>query len=312
MIDGHASLDPREVGARQRRQGDLVVPGPGQAVAHHPVHLLGRALAHGPGDHPGLAEPTPPRASPEDLDVEPVVDHLDQRHELLLGVRPLPQVGDGALLHTLGHAPPARSHPGQAPSTRSAARSTRARRPREPGPGPGEGRRDAPAPDARHVPITSVSSPTASSPSPRTKASTKSARGSGLKAQWPPATTRGCDGVAVRAAHRHPGQVDQVEDVGVGQLGREVEGQHVEVRRRQARPPARTAGRRRPAWPPPCRSTGRRRARPRRRSARSGSRRGSGGPGWAARSRRCRGRASSQATRPGPWTGRCAPSSPPM
>ncbi len=72
-------------------------------------------------------------------------------------------------------------------------------------------------------------SPTASSPSPRTKQSTKSARGSGLKAQWPPATTSGS--VAPRSrADRQPGEVEEVEDVGVDELRREVEGQDVEAR----------------------------------------------------------------------------------
>ena len=61
--------------------------------------------------------------------------------------------------------------------------------------------------------------------------------------------------------------------------------------------PPRRAGRRPTAWPPPCPSTGRRTARPRRRHARSGSRRGSGGPGWAGRSRTCRGTRSSHAHR---------------
>ena len=36
---------------------------------------------------------------------------------------------------------------------------------------------------------------------------------------------------ALRAADRHAGQIDAVEDVGVDQLGREVEGQQVEVGR---------------------------------------------------------------------------------
>ena len=96
----------------------------------------------------------------------------------------------------------------------------------------------------------------------------------------------------VRSAPRtaSPGQVDQVEHVGVDELGREVEGQHVEGAGRAGGSPPRTAGRRPPAWPPPCRSTGRRCAPPGRRAGRSGSRRGSADPGWAARSRRCRGR----------------------
>ncbi len=76
--------------------------------------------------------------------------------------------------------------------------------------------------------MTSFSSPTTSSPSPSTKASTKSASGSGLKAQWPPAITSASAPVPVRGAQREAGEVDQVDDVGVDELGGEVEGQHVE------------------------------------------------------------------------------------
>ena len=47
---------------------------------------------------PGLAEAAAPGAAPEDLDVEAVVHDLGERHELLLRVRPVGQVGDGALL----------------------------------------------------------------------------------------------------------------------------------------------------------------------------------------------------------------------
>ena len=65
---------------------------------HHRPHLLGRALADRAGDHPGLAEPAAAGAAAEDLDVQPVVDDLGQRHELALGVRPVGQIGDRALV----------------------------------------------------------------------------------------------------------------------------------------------------------------------------------------------------------------------
>ena len=70
-----------------------------------------------------------------------------------------------------------------------------------------------------------------SSPSPITNASTYSASGSGLYAQWPPAITIGCGGRAVLVADRHAGEIDQVQQVRVDELGREVEGEHVEVAR---------------------------------------------------------------------------------
>ena len=91
-------LDAAEVGGGQRRERHLVVAGAAQALVDHAPDLLGRALAHGPGDHARLAEPAAPGAAPEDLDVEPVVDDLGERHELVLGVRPVGEVGDGALL----------------------------------------------------------------------------------------------------------------------------------------------------------------------------------------------------------------------
>ena len=95
---GDEPVDAREVGRRQRRERDLVVAGAAQAVAHHRAHLVGRALAHRAGDHPRLAEPAAAGAAAEHLDVEAVVDDLDQRDELLLRVRPLGEVGDGALV----------------------------------------------------------------------------------------------------------------------------------------------------------------------------------------------------------------------
>ena len=70
-----------------------------------------------------------------------------------------------------------------------------------------------------------------SSPSPMTKASTYSASGSGLYVQWPPAMTIGCDGRPVLVADGHAREIDEVQQVRVDELGREVEGQHVEVGR---------------------------------------------------------------------------------
>ncbi len=54
---------------------------------------------------------------------------------------------------------------------------------------------------------------------------------------------------AVGGPHRHPGQVDEIEHVGVDELGRQVEGQHVEVAGgqvvldREERDPGRAHGR---------------------------------------------------------------------
>ena len=47
---------------------------------------------------PGLAEPAAARAAAEDLDVQAVVHDLDERHELVLRVRPVGEVGDRALV----------------------------------------------------------------------------------------------------------------------------------------------------------------------------------------------------------------------
>ena len=96
-------LDAAEVGGRQRRERHLVVAGAAQALGDHRAHLVGRALAHRPGDHAGLAEAAAPGAAPEHLDVEPVVHDLGERHELVLRVGPVGQVGDGALLDLRGH-----------------------------------------------------------------------------------------------------------------------------------------------------------------------------------------------------------------
>jgi hypothetical protein len=103
---GHDIRDPGEVRGGQRRERDLVVAGASEALGHHRADLLGGPLAHRPGDHAGLAEPAAPRAAPEHLDVQPVVHHLGQGHQLAARVGPVGEVGDGPLLHHLGRLGP--------------------------------------------------------------------------------------------------------------------------------------------------------------------------------------------------------------
>ena len=287
---GDEAVDPREVGGRERRERDLVVAGAAQAVAHHRAHLVGGALADGPGDHPGLAEAAAAGAAAEHLDVEAVVHHLDERHELLLRVGPLGEVGDGALVDAVGHVAEPRAHLGDERAVVVDLVHRRARRRR----GSSASSRSTPSravrPERFHAPTTSVISPTASSPSPITKASTKSAIGSGLNAQWPPTIDERVLRAALLGPHRHAGEVEALEHVRVDELGGEAEGEHVEAagvvvgvdREERHRRPA--------ASPRSCRPRARRRARPPRRHVRSGSRRGSGAPGWAGRSRRYRDR----------------------
>ena len=108
---GDDAVDAREVGARQRRERDLVVAGAAQAFVHHRADLLLRPLAHRTGDHARLAEAAAARAAAEDLDVQPVVHDLDERHELLLRVRPLGEIRDRALVDLRGNVVEARVAP---------------------------------------------------------------------------------------------------------------------------------------------------------------------------------------------------------
>ncbi len=93
---------------------DLVVAGAAQAVGHHGPHLFGRSLAYRSGDHARLTEAAPTGAPAEDLDVEPVVDDLGERHELVAGVGPLGEIGDGALLDDRRHIVESRLDRGEA------------------------------------------------------------------------------------------------------------------------------------------------------------------------------------------------------
>ena len=82
---------------------DLVVARALQTVGDHRAHLVERALTYGTRDHPGLAEAAASGAAPEHLDVQSIVNDLGQRHELVLRIRPIGQVGHRALLDPLGH-----------------------------------------------------------------------------------------------------------------------------------------------------------------------------------------------------------------
>ncbi len=72
---------------------------PGQALAHHLLDLLRRTLAYRPGDHAGLAEAAAPGAASEDLDVQPVVDDLGQWNEGSRRIGPVRQVCHRPLGH---------------------------------------------------------------------------------------------------------------------------------------------------------------------------------------------------------------------
>ena len=148
---GDDLLDAAEVGGAQRGEGHLVVAGSAQALAHHGAHLLGGALAHRPGDHPGLAEAAAPGASPEDLDVEAIVYHLGERDQLALGIGPVGQVGHGALLDDGGHVGVARLDGREPPAVVDGPVLRRHVHPGHPGQGPEDPGTAPPA--ARGLPI---------------------------------------------------------------------------------------------------------------------------------------------------------------
>ena len=83
-------------------------------------------------------------------------------------------------------------------------------------------------PSAFHSRITSEIASTTSSPSPSTAASMKSAIGSGLNAEWPPASTIGSSIAAVGGVQRDAGEVERGQHVGVAELGGERDAEDVE------------------------------------------------------------------------------------
>ena len=264
---------------------------------------------------PGLAEAAAPGAAPEHLDVQPVVHDLGERHELVLRVGPVAEVGDRALLDPLGHVGVARRDRHQRARRRRRRRtSTGTYTPGDRGQLP-----QHPLARARRCarrPSTPGSTSVISDDDLLAVADHEDVDevGEGLGVEG--AVAAGADERVLRAPlgrpHGHAGQVDAVEDVGVDELGREVEGDAGRSRRPAGgcRPEQRQAVRR--AAGPRGRPTARRSARRRRRRARSGSRRGSAAPGWAGRSRRRRGRRGARPPCPGPCSGVRAPSSHPM
>ena len=191
------------------------------------------ALAHGAGDHARLAEPAAAGAAAEDLDRHPLVHRLGERHERLLRVRPRVEVHDGVLRDPPRHALGVGGSGRPAGSARRAGRSRRrrpARRRRRCGRGAAAPRGGRPGmPSAFHARTMSVIARTASSPSPSTAASMKSAIGSGLNAAWPPAMTIGSSSSRSTACSGMPARSSAVEHVGVAELGREAEPEEVEV-----------------------------------------------------------------------------------
>ena len=100
---GDDPLDSGEVGGGERRERHLVVAGALETFGDHAADLLGRAFPNGAGDHPRLTETAATSAAPEDLDRKTIVHYLGHRNELLLGVGPVAEVGNGALLDLFGH-----------------------------------------------------------------------------------------------------------------------------------------------------------------------------------------------------------------
>ena len=107
---GDDALDATEVRGRQRREAHLVVARPPQALGDHRAHLGLGTFAHRPRDHARLAEAAAARAAAEHFDVQSIVHDFCQRHELVARVRPVGEIGDRALHDSLGHIRVARRH----------------------------------------------------------------------------------------------------------------------------------------------------------------------------------------------------------
>ena len=221
---------PEKSAVDSEREGHLVVAGAGQPALDHGAHLVGRALPDRPGDHAGLAEAAAPRAATEDLDVEPVVHDLGDRHQLVLRVREVGQVGHRALLDLGGHVRVAGGdrHEGRALVGALVH----------------GGHVDAGDVGElpQHVLPAAVGAPRRLPPREDlgdladdllavTQHDEVEEVGDGLGVVGAVATGRDerVLGAAVSRPHGHTGQVDHVEQVRVGQLGREVEPDDVEV-----------------------------------------------------------------------------------
>ena len=171
----------------------------------------------------------PAGAAPEDLDVEAVVHDLDERHELVLRVRPVGEVGDRALVDDRGDVGVLR---GDRDDPRPVVLDVVHRRARRrPGSWP-----------ARAAPLRGCGRPAAL---PRAEhlgdladrllavADHERVDEVGERLGVERAVAAGDHervlGRAGRAAHRDAGEIDAVQDVRVDELGREVEREDVEV-----------------------------------------------------------------------------------
>ena len=186
---------PGEVGARQRRERDLVVAGAAQALAHHRAHLLLGPLAHRAGDHARLAEAAA-RACSRGRSRRSAGRARPRRaaRAAASGTASRPRSATVRLSTTAGTSAKRGVHRADERAVvldvvhrraRTRRRSSRARAARL---------RATRARRASTRRSTSAISPMTSSPSPMTNASTYSASGSGLYAQCPPAITIGCSG----------------------------------------------------------------------------------------------------------------------
>ena len=202
------------------------------ALDHLP-DLLGGALPDGPGDHARLAEAAAPGAAPEDLDVEPVVHDLGHRHQLLLRVGPGGQIGDGPLLDPLRNVGVPGRHRDQAGPVVGHVVAGGHVHALEPGqvakqPLAGPGRAPPGLPGLHGVGYFSDRF--------LAVADDEAVDEVGERLRVEGAVSAGHHqrvvGTAIRGPDRHSGQVHAVEEVGVDQLGGQVEGQQVELCRR--------------------------------------------------------------------------------
>ena len=115
---GEVARDVGDLGVirtRQRQQAHLL-----EACCFQPAFNDLRdpgdgALAHGPGDHAGLAEPTPAGAPPKDLHTHALVHRFGERHEWRFRVRPFVQIHQRVLADPPRDVRAIRCHPLNAP-----------------------------------------------------------------------------------------------------------------------------------------------------------------------------------------------------
>ena len=164
------------------------------------------------------------------------MNDLGERHQLLLGIRPVGQVGDGALFDALGHVREAwcdRPQPWAVVGDLVHRRHVHARDGRQ-GPQHGLSR---PGRSPGRLPLPHHVRDLADRFFAVTHHEQVDEVGEGLGVES--AVAPGDDQQVLRdpvgGPHRHPGEVDAVEDVCVDELGRQVEGQQVEVARRAVR-----------------------------------------------------------------------------